>query len=399
MLLLLSAVVIAALGSHTRAGDASAEGDTAIYLVNIYPGSEIYELEGHSAFRIKTPQYDVAVHYGLFSFDKPNFVYRFVKGETDYMVGAQGWYDFVSPYMIAKRRIVQHRLNLGPDEKARLIELLQDNMRPENREYRYNYVLDNCATRPLRMIELAVGDTIAVPEPDGKVAPVLNSFRDYMRYYHANYPWYQFGIDIALGSGIDRPITAREKTFAPVVLETQLPDATYGNQNGRPLVLDSVTFLETPPDFAVLSATPWYLTPLFWSWTVSVLISLYAVWLVFRRKRYPGILAVCLFAVNGLAGLVVAFLVFISVHEATSPNVNLLWLNPLCLIPAVTLWLKSAKKVNLWYFMINFVLLLGVVTAWIVGVQSPNPAFVPLLLTDMLLSSLYIYLYRNRIEK
>ncbi len=375
---------------------AQVPGDTTVYFVNVYPGSEIYELEGHTALRIKTPAYDVAIHYGLFSFDKPNFVYRFVKGETDYMVGAQPWNSFTAPYMAADRRIVQHKLNLNPDEKSRLIGLLQENLLPANREYRYNYVLDNCATRPLRMIELAVGDTLIVPEPDGNSVPVLDSFRDYMRHYHVNYPWYQFGIDIALGDGIDRPISAREKTFAPVVLESQLPFATVGTDDGRNLVESSEVLYNAAPFAAVEAPTPWWLAPLFWSWLVAVSVSGYAIYLVIVRRRFPRIAATCLFAVFGLAGLLVAFLVFVSVHEATSPNVNLLWLNPLCLLPAFTLWLKSAKKVNVWYFMINFALLLGVLTAWIVGVQSPNPAFVPLVLTDMLLSALYIYLYRPR---
>lgn len=31
---------------------------------------------------------DLAVNYGIFDFDSPNFIYRFVKGETDYMVAA-----------------------------------------------------------------------------------------------------------------------------------------------------------------------------------------------------------------------------------------------------------------------------------------------------------------------
>ena len=57
-----------------------------VSLITCAPGKEIYQLEGHSALRIKRPgSYDVAVNWGVFDFNAPNFVYRFVKGETDYI--------------------------------------------------------------------------------------------------------------------------------------------------------------------------------------------------------------------------------------------------------------------------------------------------------------------------
>ena len=57
--------------------------DIQVSLITCSPGKEIYELEGHTALRIKTPDYDMAVNYGIFDFNSPNFIYRFVKGETD----------------------------------------------------------------------------------------------------------------------------------------------------------------------------------------------------------------------------------------------------------------------------------------------------------------------------
>ena len=43
-------------------------------------------------------------------------------------------------------------------QKRRLLDLLETNVLPQNRTYRYNYVKDNCATRPLRAVEaLAAG--------------------------------------------------------------------------------------------------------------------------------------------------------------------------------------------------------------------------------------------------
>ena len=158
---------------------------------------------------------DLAVNYGIFDFDSPNFIYRFVKGETDYMVAAYPFSIFLESYVRDGREVVEYPIALDAGETSALLELLSRNLMPDKRVYRYNYVKDNCSTRLFGLVEDAVGDTVAMQAPgytDGW------SFRDAMRHYHRNYPWYQFGIDLALGSGIDYPISEHEKAFAPHLL-------------------------------------------------------------------------------------------------------------------------------------------------------------------------------------
>ena len=144
--------------------------DTTVSLVTFYPGSDIYELEGHSALRLRTPMSDVAVSYGMFDFDAPNFVYRFVKGETDYSVGIIPWPAMEAAYRMQGRRIVERQIDMTPEQKQRLFSIVQRNLLPENRTYRYNYVLDNCATRPLAAVQEALGDSIILAEPDSDIA-------------------------------------------------------------------------------------------------------------------------------------------------------------------------------------------------------------------------------------
>lgn len=191
------------------------EQDTVISYVVCDAGSDIYELEGHAALHVRMPGTDVAVNYGLFDFDAPGFVWRFALGQTDYLCGAAPWDWFVDTYRRDGRRVTEHRLDLTPAEKAAIVGYLGWNLAPENRVYRYNYVKDNCATRPLAVVERALPDSLVLPDP----MPEARTFRDVMRHYHRTTPWYQFGIDLALGSGIDYPITAREKAFAPVLLD------------------------------------------------------------------------------------------------------------------------------------------------------------------------------------
>ncbi|MDE7457983.1 MAG: hypothetical protein K2M77_03850 [Muribaculaceae bacterium] len=42
---------------------AAQSSDTIISFVNIYPGPEIYELEGHSVLRVQMPGSDMAIRY------------------------------------------------------------------------------------------------------------------------------------------------------------------------------------------------------------------------------------------------------------------------------------------------------------------------------------------------
>ena len=62
-----------------------------VSLVTLYPGSEVYEVYGHTELRVQDSYGDFFFNYGLFDFNSPGFVYRFVKGETDYLCDAKRW--------------------------------------------------------------------------------------------------------------------------------------------------------------------------------------------------------------------------------------------------------------------------------------------------------------------
>lgn len=352
------------------------------------PGRNIYELEGHAALRLKnrTAGYDVAVNWGLFDFNSPNFVYRFVKGKTDYMVGLCDYADFENLYTKDGRTVTEWPLNMTAEQADRLVEQVSLNLRPENRTYRYNYVLDNCSTRPVVMIERAAGDSLRFSEPDFSADW---SFRDAMRHYHKNYPWYQFGIDLALGSGIDYKISSKQKVFAPVMLNKMVSGASFV-ASGRPMISgDAIVHLPAEV-YSPENSKPLVVTPT----AVGIVVLLLSVAVAvadIRRRRITRWVDTVLMGVYGLTGCVLAFLVFVSVHEATSPNFLLLWLNPLCLLVPAFIYIKKASTLVLSYEIVNFVALLTLGLAWPWLGRSGNPAFLPLALADAVLTIRYIY--------
>lgn len=359
----------------------SNDKDVTVGILTAYPGRIFYELEGHTMLRIKSADYDVCVNWGVFDFNESDFVYRFVKGETDYMAAAFPTDLSLYEYRMSGRRVVEQILNLDSIQTGILLSEVRTNLLPENRKYRYNYLYDNCATRPLKFIEAAVGDSLIDSSEQSHA-----TFRQLMSRYHKNYPWYQFGIDLALGSGIDKAITVRDEGFAPVRLKTLLDSARV---RGHKLVKDEHVLLEGPEYGTTLPPTPWYLSPL----TVASVLALAGLWVTsraWRKHRIPRVFHSIYYGICFLAGCLLTFLVFVSSHEATSPNWLLLWLNPLAIIPAVCIWLKNCNKLLIYYHFANFVALLTLTLIALFNVQSLNAAFWPLILLDAVLSVQYI---------
>lgn len=354
-----------------------------VSLLTAWPGPEVYQLCGHSAIRIRGAEVDSVWNYGVFDFDEPNFVYRFVKGETDYMLVGYPTMWFMPEYLSEGRKVLEQDLNLTQDEAWKLRSLLQTEALPQNRTYRYNYVKDNCATRITDRLAQAADARLIFPD-----TIAYSTFRREMRTFHRDYPWYQFGIDLALGSGLDRELRANEEMFVPTVMSDRYAKATLSD--GRRLVSDT---RQLTPDsgHATLPPTPWYLTPNFWSVICFILMAAFSMFMAWKRRILRWLY--CLwFALIGLGGCIIAFLVFASDHEATSPNMLLLWLNPLQLIVAVCVWWPRAHwPVNImaWY---NIVVLGILLIIWPFQLQSANTAFFPLMGATLALSIVYAIL-------
>jgi len=368
----------------------TAKAELKASLLTLAPGNEVYELEGHTELRFTDhdQDLDMTVSWGVFDFDSPGFLYRFVKGETDYMAVSKPYVDFLLINGFSGRRVTEQQLNLDSIEVKRLLELVECNLLPENRVYRYNYVKDNCATRPMALIEQAICGTIRHPGD----TITATTWRAEMSSYHANYPWYQFGIDMALGSGIDKPITGRETCYSPVALSRFIGSAS--RPDGRPMVKgEQKIILEGTPEGLPSSPTPWYLTPMFAACVILALTILTA-----RRdmnRRHPSRwLYTILYGLAGMGGLVLTFLIFFSTHEATSPNWLFLWLNPFCFIGITGVWLKKHNSAVYFYQIVNFVALIVLAAIGFTGTQHLNVAVYPLILSYFITAAEYIYLYR-----
>lgn len=352
-----------------------------VSLVTCWPGKEVYELCGHEAIRVRGEGIDSVWNYGVFDFNEPNFVGRFVSGQTDYMLASYPFPLFMAEYVQGNRRVVEQDLNLSQEEAWRLLGMLREEALPRNRTYRYNYVKDNCATRIVDRVDQAADRRVIYPD-----TVKYGTFRREMRSYHKDYPWYQFGIDLALGSGLDVGIPGRAEMFVPIEMMEKVDGAHF--DDGAPLVARTRILFEGGEN-ASLPPTPWYVTPLFIFSLLSLLMILIAI-VQLRRKRIVRWIYSVWFGILGFVGCLTAFLVFVSTHEATSPNILLVLLNPLQLIVAVGVWMgwrgRWMTLPMVWWNVVAVGLLL---LAWPMQRQTADPAMFPIMAATVALAASY----------
>lgn len=355
-----------------------------VSLVTFYPGDESFSIYGHTEIRVQQGKQDLYYNYGVFDFNSPGFVYRFVTGDAMYLC-------MPIPEQYARagmegRRMVEQRLNLTQRQALAVRNFLVVNALPDNCEYRYRYLTDNCSTRPRDIIEHALeGDTLNYGE-----APRVTTYREMMTHYGKNYAWQQFGIDIVLGAELDRPISYREQMFVPMVLMEAVQHATVTRDgNNVPLVSNTQVVVDAGEEGLVLPPTPWWCSPMMVALTVlalAVIISIRDV----RRKRVTRWLDSAFFFVTAVAGCIITFLVTCSSHEALWPNYNLLWLHPLALIPAVAVWWRKAAPILKVYHRANVAVMAFTFVAWPFIPQVANAAFFPLMATGLVRSASYL---------
>jgi len=349
------------------------EDSVRVSLVTFYPGSEPHNIWGHSEIRVQQGPVDLYFNYGVFDFEAPAFMWRFMLGETDYMcIPVPRAYATMG---MEERRMVEQELNLPQDRALAVRDFLWNNAQPENRTYRYKFLSDNCSTRPRDIIEMAAGDGLQYPA----MGDTAVTYRDILARYCRNYAWEKFGIDLVLGWDTDTVIDQRAAMFIPMLLMDAVGGATI-NIDGvtMPLVKATTVPIDKSTQGNVRPPTPWFLSPL----TVALLVLAITLMVSCRDWRHRDVsrwLDTVLFTIGGLAGCILFFLMCFSTHEATSPNINILWLHPLLLMLAVMPWFRKTRPAARWLHALNALIVALLMLAWPWQPQVANIAFFPLM--------------------
>lgn len=338
-----------------------------VSLVTCSPGTEVYAVYGHTALRYEVPSQgiDYVFNYGLFDFDAPNFIWNFIKGDTDYLVGVASYPIFERGYIGRGSSVTLQELNLTQEEKMAFAHAMASNLQPENRVYRYNFLYTNCSTKARDKVMECLQEELHFPVDS------VSSYRSIIHQYTAAYPWLQFGIDYLLGIEADRPIAPMEQMFAPEYLEHYIDGAFVTDSSVRyPLVLDTevVEPIASLPEVFSMLLSPVQMMILLLLLT-AVVCTLEYYW--GRRLWWYDSL---LFIVQGLMGCIVAFLFFFSGHPTVGSNIQVIYLNPLPLlfIPFIV-WTELKHRKSPLYYVLGALTAVFILVSLFVG-QYIHPA-------------------------
>ena len=307
---------------------------------------------GHTAIRFLDKQSgrDLVVNYGMFSFDKPYFVLRFVFGLTDYEIGINTFEMFSWEYGSTGCGVRQQVLNLTAQEKMAIAQAIDRNYEPQNRVYRYNFFYDNCTTRARDIIVNNLSGKVvyeaSTPQHNNTSAQ-YPPFRELIHLYNEEHRWARFGNDLLLGVKADRKTTFEQQQFLPERLSDDFEHAVIVNTDGTKRKLVSRSFWVLEPaakdinaEQASLNAFD-ILSPMVCLGAFALLTLVVAA-IEHRRKRLVWAFDAVAMLLTGACGLILFAMIF-SQHPTVSLNLQILLLNPLNLFMLYSVT-KAARR-------------------------------------------------------
>lgn len=313
------------------------------------PGREVYSLYGHTAIRIRdrVGTEDLVFNYGVFDFNSGNFIWNFVLGRTDYQCVAVPWPYFLEEYRRRGSSVVAQVLNLTPEEAESVRSYLHNNVKAENRVYRYNYLTNNCTTRVMDCVDACVDGEVSYAWDTGP-----HTYRQMMHGYTVNFPWAQEGNDVLLGADVDTVLSHRATCFLPEYYSRALDGAVVRDEvkDTRRLVRETVTVFPADEARAKASDTgaDFPLSPLM-TGCAAFGMALLLMLLEFRSRRMFWLLDVVLMLGHGLAGCLILFVFLFSEHPTLDSNWLVGVLNPLPLV-ALPYVVKAAWRDRITYW-------------------------------------------------
>jgi hypothetical protein len=355
-------------------------GDTTVYLITCGTGTETYSIYGHSALRIVIPEQktDTVFNWGVFDFDTPNFAWKFAKGRLDYMVQGESLQRFLRIYFYEKRYVISQKINLDSHETRELIALINENLKPQNVNYRYDFFYDDCSTRIRDLLEKSIGSKLLYPPAgNGK----LPTFRDMVGKYQDPFPWLKFGIDLIMGSPGEKKANFRDRMFLPIDMKNGLSEASI-NRDGKmtPMLQNPEIILDFDPPVVKQN---FFVTPVFVFTLLLIIVIIMSS--VIKSIKVNRLIDIIIFTLFSVLAIMMIFFNFFTDHQQMRWNLNILWLNPF--IPVCLLLLILNRIKQIWFRIVFFISGIFLLIQLILP-QDFNIAVFPLIIIIIVRSSL-----------
>ena len=315
-------------GFATEIPEVPANG-TEAWLVTFGPGQIYWERFGHNAIWLREPAVglDHTFNFGYFDFEQEDFFQKFIRGRMLYFSVAQSSSREFDFYRQENRSIRLQKLNLSPSQYQQLRDYLVNEIKPENRNYRYDYYLNNCSTRIRDALDIALDGALSART---EMVPANLNFRDQTRRLTQMQFWYYLGLELGLGYPVDREVTRWDEMFIPMVVADEIAEMSLAvGDAGTPLIsVDTMLFTSTAPEPTTTPTSIWY------RYLFLGLLVIGLAWL--SGKFMPPVwlagLSYAWVLISATSGLILAALWLFTDHEVASANANLLLFNPMVIL-------------------------------------------------------------------
>jgi hypothetical protein len=373
----------------------AADSALRITLLTMGQGDPVYEMFGHNGLWVHDPATgtDNVYDWGVFDFRSEGFLVRFLQGDMRYTMAENDVRYTLAAYQSRNRRVWAQELNLTPSEKRALVDYIRWNWQPENRQYRYDYYLDNCSTRVRDALDRVLGGRLRAHL---QAIPTDQTYRSHSLRLMQTAPFLVTGVQIALGRRTDVRLSGDQASFLPVQLMTYLRDFKLDG-GSRPIVAREYVFNE-----AMRAPEPTNV-PGLWKGLLpmGVLVAgiLLGLWLA-RARIAAATLTAIVAGLIGIVGTILVLLATVTDHVASHWNENLLLFNPIWLVAAivVTRTIASGKWSNAssWATRIGIALAVIAPLLHLVGVsKQPNWDVIALALPVQLVIAAIAWNYRS----
>jgi Domain of unknown function (DUF4105) len=371
--ILLRLLFISILANWHISTSAQDSSHLRISLLTCTPGEELYATFGHSAFRVIDSSRafndgwrDVVYNYGTFNFDDEGFYLKFARGKLLYYVSPEYFSDFKYLNQSTNRGITEQILKLSAREKLTLQHFLNENIKEENKYYKYDFFFDNCTSR-LRDILKKQHDSGFTKKA---VMPLGSTFREAIHeYLDKNHKyWPRLGIDILMGLPTDAVMTPEQMQFLPDNLKNALDSSketmVFSSQNLYPVTNDHAK------------------KPFFTPFVVFSLLLIFIVLMGFVKNKFAHAFLQgfdgLLFFFIGALGIIMILMWTATDHGMCKNNFNLIWAWPTHTVMAF--FVNSKKDWVKKYFKFTALALMAVLISWFFLPQQMNNALIPVVL-------------------
>jgi hypothetical protein len=300
---------------------------------------------------------------------------------------------FMREYIERGSSVYAQELNLTPEQKHALWAKLWHNYRPENRKYRYNFIFDNCATRPYQLIASAYDHKITHIQQQNKI-----TYRDIINKYVPIGSSLNTGINLIIGSQADKIITTKESISFPMYTMNVLNHTHYINHNGStmPIVLTQEVIHRAPyKEFQVSDLT-------FYTWIIIPLVlALICIIYTFKKKRYLPYISQIILFISGLIGIIISYLWFFSQHPIVDNNMNILWCNPLNLILAILLFIRRKpiiRTIKIILSSLSLILCIIFLITLITNIQTSTPQILSIWALILIINTTIVHTYKSKLK-